>query len=76
LSDASSSQGETLPSWSSFVTMTSSPARQSRAAVRVSAKLSVVMFAPKITSSAEQLRKRPASALAWSRICWTRWLVS
>ena len=38
-------------SWSSRVTTTSSPSCQSRAAVRESAKLSEVMFAPKVTSS-------------------------
>ena len=41
---ATSSQGETFASWSSLVTTISSPSRNSRAAVRVSAKLSVDMF--------------------------------
>ncbi len=59
-SRASSSQGATLPSWSSCVTTTSSPARQSRAAARVSAKFSVVMFAPKATSAGVQPRKSAA----------------
>ena len=60
-SRASSSQGETLASWSSRVTTISSPAASSRPSVRVRAKLSVVMLAPKTTSSglaAEELRRR------------------
>jgi len=60
LSCASSSHGDTFPSWSSFVTTISSPAFQSRAAVRESAKFSVVMFAPKIVSSGAQRRKSAA----------------
>ena len=51
-------------SWSSFVTTTSSPAAQSRAAVRESAKLSVVMFAPKTTSSAVAPRSSAAAERA------------
>ena len=39
-------------SWSSFVATISSPRAHSRPAVRESAKFSVVVFAPKITSSA------------------------
>ena len=58
-SRASSSHGETLPSWSSCVTTISSPASSSRPTVRLSAKLSVVMFAPKTTSSGEQPRNAP-----------------
>ena len=58
-SRASSSHGETLPSWSSCVTTISSPASSSRPTVRLSAKLSVVMFAPKTTSSGEQPRNSP-----------------
>ena len=53
-SRASSSHGATFASWSSRVTTTSSPALHSRAAARVRAKLSVVMFAPNTTSSGEQ----------------------
>ena len=41
---ASSSHGATLPSWSSRVTRISSPGSNVRAAVRESAKFSVVMF--------------------------------
>src|SRR5919198_5996891 len=41
--------------------MISSPGRHSRAAVRVSVKLSVVMFAPKIVSSGEQRRNSAAT---------------
>ena len=61
---ASSSHGETLASWSSRVTTTSSPAAQSRAAARVSAKFSVVMFGPKITSSAVAPRSSAAACRA------------
>ena len=49
-----------FPSWSSRVTTISSPARSSRPSVRVRAKLSVVMFWPKPTSSASQPRNRAA----------------
>src|SRR5438477_7528537 len=53
-----------------------SPSFQSREAVRESAKSSTVMFVPKTTSSAEQLRKRAASARAVSTIASTRLPVS
>ena len=62
MSCASSSQGETFASWSSFVQRISSPACQSRATVRESANESVVMFGPKVTSSQAQPRKRPATS--------------
>ena len=60
VSCASSSHGATLPSWSrprddQLVAL--APRRAT--AVRVSMKLSVVMFVPKTTSSGEQPRKRP-----------------
>jgi len=63
-SSASSSHGATLASWSSRVTITSSCGPHVRAADRESAKLSVVMFGPKIVSSAVQRRKRAATAWA------------
>src|SRR5579862_729686 len=75
-SAASSSHGATPPAWSSRETRIRSPSRQSRDAVRESMKSSVVMFVPKITSSGEQLRKRPASARAPFRIASTRRPVS
>ena len=75
-SRASSSQGATFASWSSRVTTTSSPAFQSRAAVRESAKLSVVMFAPKPTSSGVAPRKRAAVSWASSTTSSLRRLVS
>ena len=66
LSCASSSHGEMFASWSSFVTTTSSPALHSRATVRVSAKFSVVVLAPKITSSAYAPRSSEAATRAAS----------
>lgn len=72
---AISSQGETLASWSSRVTTSSSPSRSSRANARESEKLRLVMFCPKTTASASQPRKRPAAARASSTIRPTRWLV-
>ena len=53
-----------LPSWSSRVQTTSSPATHPRAAVRESAKFSVVMFCPNATSSAVAFRKPAAVARA------------
>ena len=73
---ASSSHGATLPSWSRRVTTISSPAFHPRAAVRESANSSEVMFAPNITSSAVQPRKRPAAARASSTSATVRALVS
>src|SRR5579864_2222927 len=64
---ASSSHGETLPSWSRRVTTISSPALSVRPTVRESAKLSVVMFAPKIASSGSHQR----NDAALSRACVT-----
>ena len=61
---ASWSHGDTFASWSSFVTRISSPGRSSRASARVSAKFSVVMLAPKATSSWSQPRKSAAASLA------------
>jgi hypothetical protein len=61
---ASSSHGETFASWSSSVTTTASPAFHVRAAARVSAKFSVVMFAPKIVSSGAQPRNSAAVSRA------------
>ena len=61
---ASSSQGETFASWSSFVTSTSSPRSSVRARQRVSRKLSEVMVGPNATSSGWQLRNRPAATRA------------
>jgi hypothetical protein len=54
----------------------SSPGWKARAAVRDSAKFSVVMFGPKITSSGSQPRNRAALCSASSRICPTRMLVA
>ena len=51
-------------SWSSFVATTSSPACQSRAAVRERWKLSDVMLAPKITSSVITPSRSDAAARA------------
>ena len=51
-------------SWSRRVTTTSSPSCQSRAAVRESAKLSEVMFAPKVTSSLKTPSRSEAAARA------------
>src|SRR5262249_8207497 len=48
-------------SWSSRVTLNFAPSRHTRATARERAKFSVVMLAPKTTSSAEQPRK-PAPA--------------
>jgi hypothetical protein len=75
-SAASSTHGETPPSWSRRETRIRSPSFQSLAAVRESEKSRTVMFWPKITSSAAQLRKRPASSFAVARIRSTRLLVS
>ena len=61
----SASQGATLPSWSSRVTSTSSPAFSSRASARVRRKLSEVMLWPNATSSPEQPRNEPA--FSWAR---------
>ena len=68
---ASSSHGATFPSWSRRVTRISSPRASVRPSVRVSAKLSVVMFWPNVVSparsrgSARRSRApaRPASSL-------------
>ena len=73
---ASSSHGATLASWSSRVTRISSPAVRVRPSARVSAKLSVVMFAPKIVSSGRQPRKRAAVAWACSTSASLRRLVA
>ena len=51
-------------SWSSRVATTSSPAVHSREAVRESAKLSEVMFAPKVTSSVNTPSRSEAAARA------------
>ena len=73
---AISSQGATPASWSRQETRISSPGLNSRAAVRDSAKLSVVMFAPKITSPGSQPRNRAALLSAAARISATRLLVA
>ena len=61
-SRASSSQGAMLASWSSRVTMISSPACSVRPSVRVRVKFSAVMLPPKITSSGSQPRNRAVAA--------------
>ena len=76
LSCASSSHGETFASWSSFVTITSSPSAHSRAAVRVQAKLRVVMFWPKASSSGSAVRNRLAVSRARTTSSSVRRLVS
>ena len=55
--------------------MISSPAVSSRPSTRLSAKLSVVMFAPNTTSAGLQLKKRAPAAFDRSRIDSTRWPV-
>ena len=50
-SAATSSQGDTLASWSSWVTTISSPGSSVRATAWASRKFSVVMFAPKAMPS-------------------------
>ena len=66
MSSCRASHGATLPSWSSRVTSTSSPAFSSRASARVSRKLSEVMLWPNATSSPEQPRNEPAFSCARS----------
>src|SRR5712691_1322313 len=73
---ASSSHGDTFASWSSRVTRIWSPSLKARAAVRVSAKFSVVMFCPNTTSSASQPRKPAAASLPCATTASVRRLVS
>jgi hypothetical protein len=73
---AISSQGATPASWSRQDTRISSPGRNARAAVRDSAKFSVVMFGPKITSCGSQPKNLAALCSASARIFPTRMLVA
>ena len=63
-SAATNSQGATLASWSSSVTMISSPGSRVRASAWTRRKLIVVVLAPKTTSSAVQPRKSAAAKRA------------
>ena len=62
-SRAASAHGVTLASWSSRLTMISSPAFQVRPNARLRASVSVVMFGPKAISSGSGVPSRSASAL-------------
>src|SRR5260370_88436 len=65
---SSARQGATLASWSSVVTTISSPAFSSRPMARASAKVIVVMFWPKTTSSRSQWKKSAMAARAAATI--------
>ena len=61
-SAATSSQGDTFASWSSWVTTISSPGSSVRATAWASRKLSVVMFAPNAIPSGSPPVKSAAAA--------------
>ena len=63
-SAAASAHGVTLASWSRRVTTTSSPGPQVRASARLTAKVRLVMFWPKTTSSGRPPRKSAIASRA------------
>jgi len=67
-SSAAEIHGEMLPSWSSRVTMISSPSSSSRTSDRDNANASVVILGPNTTSLVSQFKKSPIAALALSTI--------
>ena len=65
-SAAAVTHGETLASWSSWVTMISSPGFHVRAIARLKAKVSVVIFAPKATQLAVFSSQKVSDSLGCS----------